>query len=157
MKELTVSDIRGIFDDCWIWVTAYGEEDELITVFTQSKTNSEIPDYIRSLPVHCCTVQTNNCGNSVVVCEVTMQTLFESGAHIVNNKVTFPFSVYVCNASNFGYDEYDEVTVIAHSETHARQLAEDFFSQNQKPINIHFICECSAKTEHVLTCSFNAG
>ena len=157
MKEITVDDIQRIFDDCWVWVRSYTEENDPIMVFTQSKTNSEIPDNILALPIDFCTVQEDDCGNSVVICEVSMQTLLESGAHIVNNKVTFSFGVYVCNASNFGYDEYDEITVIAESETRARQLVEGFFSQHQKPINIHFICECSAKNEHILTCSFNAG
>lgn len=157
MKEITVGDIWGVFEDCRIWVRVYGEEDKPIEVFTQSKSNPEIPDNVLALPVFACTVQTNNCGDSVVVCEISMQTLLESGAHIINNKATFPFSVYVCRASKFGYDEYDEVTVIAQSETCAMQLAEDFFSQDQKPINILRICECSAKNEHILTCSFNAG
>lgn len=156
MKEITVNDIQEIFDDCWIWVRAY-EEDEPIEIFTQSKTNSEIPKHILTLPVSLCTVQTNNCGAPVVVCEISMQTLLENGAHIVNNKVAFSFSVYVCKAEAFDYDEYDEVTVIAQSETRAMQMVEDFFGSTQKPINIRFICECSAKNEHILTTSYNAG
>ena len=102
-------------------------------------------------------MQTNNCGDSVVVCEIEIQTLLESGAHIVNNEVTFPFNVYVCKADFCDYDEYDEVTVIAQSETRARQMTEDYFKETQKPINILRICECSATKEYILTTSYIAG
>lgn len=157
MKEITVRDIRGIFDDCWVWVMADNEEDEPITVFTQSNDNYEIPHDILDLPISLCTTHTNDYGESIVVCEISMQTLLENGAHIINGKITFPFNVYVCKASNCDYDEYDEVTVIAQSENRAMQMVEEFFNLDQKPIKIFPICECSATEEEVLTCSFNAG
>ena len=115
-------------------------------VFTQSKTNSEIPKNILALPVSLCTVETYNYDDSVVICGISIQTLLESGAHIVDNKATFPFSVYVCRAYN---DKYNEITVIAQSETRAKQMAKDYF--NSEPELCVYICGCSAKQEYFLT------
>lgn len=64
--------------------------------------------------------------------------------------------IYVVRASNWDYDEYDEVTVIAKSEDHALLLASSLFYKFQYP-QATFVCPCDYNEEKLLTASFNAG
>ena len=77
--------------------------------------------------------------------------------HFIKSHSVTSYGVYVVHAKTCDYDEYDEITVIAKSETNAKAEVSEYFAEHQFPLSVKKICSCDAKSTEILTCSFNAG
>lgn len=63
-------------------------------------------------------------------------------------------NIYIITPDNFGWDEYNEISVVARNIAEALELAEKYFSEEQKPLHVNPI---DSDVPQVLTASFVSG
>ena len=153
---ITVGELYNILYDCSIEIITYFNMQEKVIMNAYDDIGDFTED-LQFIKVEKCLIKNGtirgNKPRAIIV--VSWEKLEEIGARIVNNEITFnSYSVYVITASNCGYDEYNEITVVAKNEKNARILVKDYFYESQSPLFVKHICTCDAQEEKILTASY---
>lgn len=153
---ITVGELYNILYDCSIEIITYFNTQRIV-IRSEYDDIEDFPEDLQFIEVEKCLIKNGAIhGNDpCAIIKVSWEELEKIGARIVNNEITFsPYSVYVIKTAIYGYDEYNEITVIAKNEKNAKIMIEEFFNKTQFPLEVKHICTCDAQREQVLTISY---